>query len=245
MKCPNCEKQNKPGVKNCEYCNKKMPVRKKRETVKKVSESEEKKVVKSKIKVENTKVAEKTKISSSKKIVEEKIEKEPIIELSEEKKALKKMMKKAKKINKMIFVYIFLVISLLAIIVMFNNKMHTITCQINNNSETEKYSIKVLIKRNKEKITGFKYITENITNSYDETLKSRYEIIIDDLKKKDDFENIVSSKLKNRSWKIIYNFEQDYLEKTSDYIGIDLNPYYENVDLFVEELEKEVGFSCK
>lgn len=244
MKCPKCEKQNKPGVKNCEFCNEIMPVRKKRETSKKITESSDKKIVKNKTNNKNE-VTKNIKKTSSKKTIEEKIEKEPIIELSEEKKALKKMMKKAKKINKMIFVYIFLVVSLLAIIVMFNNKMHTITCQINNNSETEKYSIKVLIKRNKEKITGFKYITESITNSYDETLKSRYEIILDDLKKKDDFENIVSSKLNNRSWKIIYNFRQDYLDKTSDYIGIDLEPYYDNVDMFVEELEKEVGFSCK
>ena len=86
----------------------------------------------------------------------------------------------------MIFVYIFLVISILAIIIMFNNKIHTITCQIDNNSETEKYSIKVLIKHNKEKLTGFKYITENFTNSYDENFKSRYDIIINDLKKKND-----------------------------------------------------------
>ena len=62
MKCPNCEKQNKPGVKNCVYCNKIMPVRKKKTIPKK----------------EETK---------------DKLKNEPIIELSEEKKAIKKLIK--------------------------------------------------------------------------------------------------------------------------------------------------------
>jgi hypothetical protein len=215
--------------------------------------TEGKKEVKAKNKAvdknESTKTNSPSKTKQPKKEIVEKTvkynEKISIIELSEEKKAIKKMLKKAKKINKMIFVYIFLVISVLAIIVMINNKLHTITCEVNNNSETEKYSIKLILKRNGKNITGFKYITENITNSYDETLKSRYDIIINDLMRKENFDEIVSSKLKNRSLKIVYDFNENNLDKTSQYIGIDLEPYYEDVDILVKELEKEVGFSCK
>ncbi len=214
MKCPNCEKQNKPGVKNCEYCNKIMPVRKKKTIPKK----------------EETK---------------DKLKNEPIIELSEEKKAIKKLIKKIKKINKMIYVYIFLVISIIILILMYNNKLHTITCKVNNNSETEKYNIKLTIKRNKDDITGFKYVTHSTTNSYDETLESRYKIIIEELKKKDDYSEIVKSRLNNRSWEIKYTFNSDYLDKTYEYIGIDLSPYMNDVESLVEVLEKEVGFSCK
>ena len=136
-------------------------------------------------------------------------------------------------------------ISIIILILMYNNKLHTITCKVNNNSETEKYNIKLTIKRNKDDITGFKYVTHSTTNSYDETLESRYKIIIEELKKKDDYSEIVKSRLNNRSWEIKYTFNSDYLDKTYEYIGIDLSPYMNDVESLVEVLEKEVGFSCK
>jgi hypothetical protein len=117
MKCPNCEKQNKPGVKNCEYCNEKMPVRKKNPSkskkdtaVKQVTEDKKTKTVKktNESEVETKKVVK----EQSKKTVKEEIKKEPLIELSDEKKALKKMVKNVKNINKMIYVYILFVISI-------------------------------------------------------------------------------------------------------------------------------------
>ena len=128
---------------------------------------------------------------------------------------------------------------------MLNNKLNTITCTTNHNSETEKYNIIIKIKKKNNNIIGFKYITKNTINSYDKELESRYSIIIEELKKKDDFNKIVSSSLKSRSWEISYEFDKNNLNKTSSYIGIDLTPYINDVDVFVEELEKEVGFVCK
>lgn len=253
MKCPKCEKQNKPGVKNCEYCNELMPVRKKKastvkknDTTKKKSTPENKTEEKKEAKIVHKESVKKN--SKPKKKIEKQIEekKEPIIELSDEKKALKKLLKNIKKIRKIIYLYILLVIVILLIILGINEKMHTITCEISNNSEMEKYNIKLVLKKDKyNNITGFKYITENTTNSYDETLKSRYDIIIEELQKKDDYDKIVTSFLKTRSWKIVYDFKEDYLKETIDYIGIDLTPYLDNVNAFVEEIENEVGFTCK
>lgn len=238
MKCPNCTKQNKPGVKNCEYCNELMPVRKKKTSN---VNTQENKTAKAKTKNSGEKIV----VKKTEKI-EPEVKKEAIIELDEEKKAIKKMVKNIKKINKMIYVYIVLIIAVFGIILMVNNKLHTITCEISNDSETEKYNIKLVIKRNENNITGFKYITESTTNSYDETLEARYKIITDELKKIEDYNEIVSSKLKNRSMKIEYNFEEENLDKTIDYINIDLSPYLNNVDSFIVELEKqEIGFKCK
>lgn len=217
MKCPKCEKPNKPRVERCAFCNAKMPVRKNNANTKKVSKIEPDK--------------------------EEK--KEPIIELSEEKRALKKFLKKIKKMNKMLFVYLALGLSFVAFVLVINSKFHTITCTVNNVSETEKYDIKLVLKHNKNNITNFKYITESKTNSYDKTLKERYNIIIDELRKKDQFDEIVDSSLKNRSWKIEYKFDKNNLELTPNYIGIDLSPYLEDVNSFVKVLEKEIGFECK
>lgn len=240
MKCPKCEKQNKAGAKNCEYCAEVMPVRKKRTTTTKKSDT----VTKSETKANKT--TKSVKKTSKKEVNEQpEIVKESIIELNDEKKAIKKLVKKAKKINKMIYVYILLVVSILFLVLMLNNKLHTVTCTIDHNSETEKYNITLKIRKNNNRIIGFHYITENTTNSYDKELESRYNIIVDELKKKKDFNDIVSSSLKSRSWKISYKFNENNLEKTSNYIGIDLTPYINDVDAFVEELEKEVGFTCK
>ena len=76
MKCPNCEKQNKPGVKKCEYCNEVMPVRKKRETLKKEEVAKETKTITKDIK--NNKMTKKTKNVETKKDVVEKNKKAPV-----------------------------------------------------------------------------------------------------------------------------------------------------------------------
>lgn len=260
MKCPKCEKPNKPGVKNCEHCNELMPVRKKRvsstkKTVTKTKIDSEKKSekVKTTKKVTSTKTEKKIPVkkengvTKKSKVIEVSVEekKEPIIELSDEKKAVKKMLKNIKKVNKIIYFYILLVIVVLVMILFINKKMHTITCEVNNNSETEKYNIKLVINKDDNNITGFKYITKNTTNSYDETLKARYDIIVEELSKKNDFEKIVKSNLKSRNWIISYEFTKDKLNRTNDFIGIDLTPYLDDVNSFVQELEQSVGFTCK
>lgn len=244
MKCPKCEKQNKPGVKNCEYCAEVMPIRKKRTTSTKKSDTGTKSETKTNERAKSVKKVE-TKVSKKSAVEKTEVEKEPIFELSDEKKALKKFVKKVRKVNKMIYVYILLVISILILVLMLNNKLNTITCTTNHNSETEKYNIIIKIKKKNNNIIGFRYITKNTINSYDKALESRYSIIIEELKKKEDFNKIVSSSLKARSWEISYKFDKNNLNKTSSYIGIDLTPYTNDVDAFVEELEKEVGFVCK
>lgn len=249
MKCPKCEKQNKAGAKNCEFCNEVMPVRKKKATTKQSANSikNDNKSTTAQKKSNITKAQNKIAKKKPRKDVNEKPEivKEPIIELSDEKKAIKRIVKKVKKINKMIYVYILLVLSVLFLILMLNNKLHTVSCTINHNSETEKYNITLKIKKSKNNIVGFKYITKNTTNSYDKELESRYNIIVDELKKKKDFNDIVSSSLRSRSWKITYEFNESNLDKTTDYIGIDLTGYTNDVESLVKELEKEVGFTCK
>lgn len=240
MKCPNCEKQNKPGVKNCEFCNSVMPVRKKRTTSVKTEKKESVKPVTKKVTKTSTVSKSKTKVETKEVIV-----KEPLIELSDEKKALKKLLKKIKKINKMIYVYIIAILAILGLTLMFNNKVNTITCTAKHNSETEKYSITLKIKKRKNNITSFQYITKNTTNSYEDELESRYKIILEDIKRKDNYKDIVSSSLKKRSYEISYKFKENNLNKTSEYIGIDLASYKSDVNSFIEVLESEVGFSCK
>lgn len=238
MKCPKCEKQNKPGVKNCEYCDEIMPVRKKKTSTKNQTQKQKKTTVKKEIKKTS---ASKTEVKKDIK----KVEKEPLIELSDEKKALKKLLKRIKKINKMIYIYIIVIIGILGLTLLFNSKANTIICKTINKSETEKYSITLKIKKRKNEIKEFHYITKNITNSYDDELKSRYQIIMDDIERKDNYKDIVSSSLQKRSYEISYKFSEHNLDKTNQYIGLDLSNYKNDVNTFIEELEKEVGFTCK
>lgn len=251
MKCPNCENQNKPGVKNCEFCNSVMPIRKKRTTSIKIEKQESVKQSTKKVTKKTTVAKTKTNVKASKPKTKAKVEtkelivKEPLIELSDEKKALKKLLKRIKKINKMIYVYIIAIVAVLGLTLMFNNKVNTVTCTTKHSSEIEKYSITLKIKKRKNDITNFQYITKNTTNSYDDELESRYKIIIEDIKRKDNYKDIVSSSLSKRGYEISYKFNENYLDKTSEYIGIDLTNYKNDVNSFIEVLEKEVGFICK
>ncbi len=250
MKCPKCQEQNKPGVKNCEYCNEVMPVRKKKATtVKKTTVSKKKENAENNIENKpKTKVVKKTvkKESVTKKVVkQDEIKKEPIIELSEEKKALKKFVKKVRKINKLIYLYIGLAILALILIFVISNNSNTITCKVNNDTNNASYKISVKIKYKENKMKHFTYVTKFVSEKKaKKEYESTYKTILEGLETKTNYDKIVEADYGKKFWAITYRFDENNLKYSSEYIGMDLLPYVDDVNVFVDEIET-VGFECK
>lgn len=215
MKCPKCHNQNKPGVKKCTTCKATMPIRKKKAPAKTIK----------------------------KEVIEEK--KEPIIEFKEEKKQLENLINKIKKINKIFYLYAFLIILSLSLIVLISVNSNTVTCKLKTSSGDTSYSIKMKIKHKKDSIVGFKYLSnyKSKKNNQDE-FKLIYNSIIDSSRQKENFDQIIKADYDNRHLSIVYDFDSDSLNYITDYLGIDVTTYQDDVNSFVKEMEK-VGFSCK
>lgn len=214
MKCPNCQKQNKPNVKKCAYCNGLMPIRKKNTTTKKTTKKEETVV------------------------------KEPIIELSEEKIAFKNFVKKIKSINKIVWVYLILILVAILLIILVNEKRSTSTCTLRNSDNDYSYSVNIILKHNQDKVSYFEYSSRYSSDDFSKNdYKNTYEAMIEGLSSKPGFSRIVSGSYGSKYWEMIYQFNESDFEYSEDYIDFDINKYANNYKEFINEMEK-AGFDC-
>ena len=243
MKCPKCKKENKAGAKTCEFCNAKLIVRKKTANTKKKTSQD---ITNETKKADTKKVSTKSAIKSTKKVNAVKEEKkEPIIEFHEEKKELKKLIKKIKKIDKIIYIYVLMVLVALLLIVLINKESHTITCKSENKTNNSLYTIIVKMKYDEDNLKEFTYITKNkLKDSNKKEFKDLYNTMLEGLKTKNKFNEVVKAKLNNNSYVLTYNFKENNFSLTEDFIDLDISSYQNNVRDFQKELES-VGFTCK
>ena len=101
------------------------------------------------------------------------------------------------------------------------------------------------MKYDEDNLKEFTYITKNkLKDSNKKEFKDLYNTMLEGLKTKNKFNEVVKAKLNNNSYVLTYNFKENNFSLTEDFIDLDISSYQNNVRDFQKELES-VGFTCK
>ncbi len=160
-------------------------------------------------------------------------------------KAEKSLIYKLKHIPTKVIVTAIISIILVFTAIFLSIGFHSVSCTYKSREDNWLYRSNISFNYKKDKVTRFTMRLEYSSSSskYKEDFKSIYDNIIDDLKTKEDYGQIVSSSRSSKHFSILYNFSPRYIDKVYDFTGIPLEEY-ETVKDVVKALE-DIGFKCR
>ena len=161
------------------------------------------------------------------------------------KKAEKSIIHSIKQNSTKIIISGVLVSVLIMLTIFLSIGFHSISCTYKSKEDNWLYRSNISFNYKKDTVTRFTMRLEysSDSNEYKEEFKNLYDNIIDELRNKDDYGQIVRSSRSNKHFSIVYNFSPKYIDKVYEYTAIPLEEY-RSVDELVKTLE-DIGFKCR
>ena len=160
------------------------------------------------------------------------------------KKAEKSLVNNIKRLSPKIIV-VSICVALLAFLLIFLTIGRGVTCSFKSYEGGLYYRLNINFNHKKNKITRFSQRIEYSANdtSKREYLSSIYDNIMNDMKQRPNYKDIVSSSKSKRHFSIVYSFSPNYIDNVKDYTPYDFSEY-DNVNDFINSLN-EAGFKCR
>ena len=161
------------------------------------------------------------------------------------KRAEKSLVYKLKHIPTKVIVSAIIVVVLIFTTIFLSIGFNSVSCTYKSREDNWLYRSNINFNYKKDKVTRFTMRLEysSKSNNYKAEFKNLYDNIIDDLKTKNNYGQIVSSSRSNKHFSIVYNFSPNYIDQVYEYTAIPLEEYGSIKDV-VKALE-DIGFKCR